>query len=386
MREQLIIFLQPQDLEHPKWGIPQKGLSFKGDTERLKAFAKECEVIVYVPTSDVLLTEVALPKLSRHRLLQALPFALEENLIDDVGELHFAIGPISPDQTYPVAVVSRQKMTRWLHVLAAWHVNPAVLMPDVFALPVEAGICHIACTKEGALLRVSETQGFFCETENLPLLLPPEVKTICLHHDDSIPLPTFPEEITIIEKKEATIARSPKGVDATQVPINLLQGLFAPKKSKFAHAGKLQHLLTATVVILLALLICYPTVSFFILRNRLNDIEKDMVAIYKQHFPKATSLVDPKRRMAEALKKQTEGNQENRLLVLLGILSRAMQAEEIELKRFDFQRNQLTLTLNAENSEIFTALVDFLKNQGLSVKQQDASLSGEKVSALIVIE
>ena len=46
--------------------------------------SQDAETIAIVPAQDVLLTTAELPKLSRQRLMLALPFALEEQLIDDV--------------------------------------------------------------------------------------------------------------------------------------------------------------------------------------------------------------------------------------------------------------------------------------------------------------
>ena len=67
------------------------------------------DIIVIVPAQDILLTAAQLPKLNASRLQQALPFALEEHLIDDVSQLHFAIGEYQTDGTYPAAVVTQQK-------------------------------------------------------------------------------------------------------------------------------------------------------------------------------------------------------------------------------------------------------------------------------------
>jgi len=76
------------------------------------SIAADKEIIVIVPAEDVLLTQVKMPKLTRHRLRQALPYALEEQVLGEVTDLHFAMGPYQPDETVPVAIIDKQKIEK----------------------------------------------------------------------------------------------------------------------------------------------------------------------------------------------------------------------------------------------------------------------------------
>ena len=77
-------------------------------------------VCVLVPGTDVLMTEPELPVKAGTKLAQMVPYALEEQLADDIDDLHFAIGRRgSADTTArragdsartPVAVVARALM------------------------------------------------------------------------------------------------------------------------------------------------------------------------------------------------------------------------------------------------------------------------------------
>src|SRR3977135_529394 len=49
-------------------------------------------ICVLVPGTDVLLTEPEVPMKAGTKLHQVVPFALEEQLADDIDDLHFAIG------------------------------------------------------------------------------------------------------------------------------------------------------------------------------------------------------------------------------------------------------------------------------------------------------
>ena len=75
-------------------------------------------VCVLVPGTDVLLAEPELPVKAGTKLQQVVPYALEEQLAEDIDDLHFAIGKRAADSaTTPVAVVAHSLMDEWLDAL-----------------------------------------------------------------------------------------------------------------------------------------------------------------------------------------------------------------------------------------------------------------------------
>ena len=75
-------------------------------------------VCVLVPGSDVLLAQPEVPVKAGAKLHQVVPYALEEQLAEDIDNLHFAISKRAPDsQTTPVAVVAQSLMDEWLTTL-----------------------------------------------------------------------------------------------------------------------------------------------------------------------------------------------------------------------------------------------------------------------------
>jgi general secretion pathway protein L len=68
-----------------------------GKLEGAVAAAAGRHVCVLVPGTDVLLLEPELPAKVGTKLAQIVPYALEEQLADDIDDLHFAIGKRSAD-------------------------------------------------------------------------------------------------------------------------------------------------------------------------------------------------------------------------------------------------------------------------------------------------
>ena len=139
MSKRTIIYLHAAELAQASWIVCDNGQiehnTLRGHLADLPEIDKQAEITLIVPANDVLLTTATLPKLNRHRLLQALPFALEEQLIDDVNELHFAIASHQTDGTLPVAIVARKKMAEWLALCQQYAIVPAQLYSAIFSLP-----------------------------------------------------------------------------------------------------------------------------------------------------------------------------------------------------------------------------------------------------------
>ena len=102
----------------------------KGALTEAAVAAGNRPVIVLVPATDVLLSSVHIPSRSHSKIRNALPFALEENLADDIENLHFAIGARKGNEPLPVAVVSNEKMLSWLRDLNIAGIEPFIVTAE----------------------------------------------------------------------------------------------------------------------------------------------------------------------------------------------------------------------------------------------------------------
>ncbi len=91
-------------------------------------------VIVLVPATTVLTTTANIPIKGGSRLLAALPFALEEQLADDIDDLHFAAGTRRDSGQIPVAVVAHDQMSDWLDRLDEAGLSVSKIVPENYGL------------------------------------------------------------------------------------------------------------------------------------------------------------------------------------------------------------------------------------------------------------
>ena len=97
-------------------------------------------VCVLIGGADVLLAAPEVPVKAGAKLQQLVPYALEEQLAEDIEDLHFALGKRSPDSPgVPVAVVARALLDQWLATLRAAGIEPDVIYADSELLPENPG-------------------------------------------------------------------------------------------------------------------------------------------------------------------------------------------------------------------------------------------------------
>ena len=387
---------------------------------QLSAGDKQKTIIVLVPTQDVLLTSVKLPTMNRARLLQALPYALEEQLLEDVTQLHFAIGEMGSDGMLPVAVVSQKKMTEWLALLQSEGVEAQVMLPNCLALPWQENQASVWLDGDMAVVRTGMLQGFACEPENLsammalsssdPKLSPsnPELSSSNPKLSPSNPKlsPSNPELSSSNPKLSSSDPKlSSRGLTAgstfilqndmsdfetaTNLPaLNLLQGRYAKKLSlgDFINVKKTWRFAVVLGVACLVLSFLNPFISYVILKYQTYALERKISAIYKKHFPSAGSITASKVNMEEKLYTLSgEASRDTALRLLAYLADAKIKMPRIKVARFDFQQHQATLEIiaSAKDAEDFSAL---LTREGLIVQQKNVGLAGEKIRTTLVVE
>jgi general secretion pathway protein L len=119
------------------------------------------EIIVLVPAGETSTLSCDLPAKGA-RLRAALPFALEEQVADEIENLHFAPGPRRAAGDLPVAVVAHATMNAWLDRLRPAGIRPARLIPE------EHGLAFVPNTLS---LLVAEDRVFFNNGSNLAFVM-----------------------------------------------------------------------------------------------------------------------------------------------------------------------------------------------------------------------
>lgn len=228
----------------------------QGDLAAAVADAQHARLQVYLPGQEVLLTRIVLPAGRRNQLREALPYALEEDLIEDVDSLHCALGPRLPDGAFVAAVIRRARLEEWLQLLQAAGLHARSVLPDSLLLPWQEGHWSIACEPGMAYLRRDSSLAWACHPDLLPVMLerqfadstPPRILDVYGCETSAWQEMASRQDVELVRHDTAgppellTLAMQ-YGLPVTE--LNLLQGEYAPRNRtrqrrpgrRFAAAG-----------------------------------------------------------------------------------------------------------------------------------------------------
>jgi len=151
-------------------GTPQSGEVT--DLKELPAAVRNAPAYVWTPAADTILTTATLPTRARSKILQALPYALEDRLLGDPETLHFAYRP-ETDGSLSVAVTAHERVRAWLDAFAQAGLHPVSLCPVTLLIPWALDCWSLLFIGNEILVRTGAVAGFACSLsiEQPPALL-----------------------------------------------------------------------------------------------------------------------------------------------------------------------------------------------------------------------
>src|SRR5690606_4418722 len=123
-----------------------------------------------------------------------------------------------------------------------------------------------------------------------------------------------------------------------------------------------------------------------ILKQGVSDTNSAIYAIYKKHFPNASSLVAPRERLEAKLKTQSKDTLKNNFIITLSEIGKYLVlTKDLQLESIDYHQNQYHLTLKTNRFENLDNFQKNLKAAHFEVRQQNAELSDSQIKANLII-
>lgn len=338
-------------------------------------------VQVWTPPADSLLTRVNLPTRSRAKIQQALPFALEDQLIGEPEQLHFAYRFLE-DNNLGVAVTARERMQTWLTQLTAAGLRPSVLCPALLALPLDAGAWSVAFHENEIWVRTGINSGFAClgGASTPPALLQLALREAQEKQDAPMGLTVFHPPAGLDVNAWSAQLKLPVNIQKldfwanylnSQPPLNLLQG-------NYASTHQLQKMLPALrpAAVMLAIWIVgslgFNLWEWWNLKNAHENLRQEMTAVFRQAFPDAQVVVDPAlqmQRLLSDLQGKSGKSTQADALPLLGNLAPVMQAHpRIKLRGIQYGESRLTVDLSLPDFQAMETLKNAFIARGMQVE------------------
>jgi general secretion pathway protein L len=350
----------------------------QGSQRGLDGLAAAEEVIVWIPAAEALLLSARLPTRSEAKIAQALPYALEEQVVEPPERLHFAFTR-QADGALAVAVASREHMDRWLSALAAAGLEPTRLAPVTLSLPLAERSWALGFFPGEIALRSGPYSGLGGPME----LRPPAWLHAALAEARSesraperILLFDAPQDLDIAAWSVALglplEAARPGDAAVPSARLNLLQQRYAPRgrmSALWTAYAPAAALLAAWLVAALA----FDAVEWARLAQAARANEQEMRALLVKSFPDTRAVLDPAAQMRRGLDTLSAAGgvvSPDDMLALLARVGPEIERESrVRVQSLEYAERALTIRLAASQGDA-ESLARRLRARSLEVEAQ----------------
>lgn len=368
---------------------------FVGDSERLAAESEQSSLVYIAPAESFTLSDVPYEASERKLLRQTLPYAMEENLVDDVDDLHFALGDAA-EATVPLAIVKKYDIDNWLQESQREGVEFQQVVSELQLLPLEANSWALLVEADRWLLRYGASEGFAMESDAVPLalqllldeqdVLPEQLTVYCSEEQQAAVLNQLPEMLKgIVQWQGEDYWQAFETGFKTTPRINMLQGEFA-----LSLPWKKWWLLWKIVVIAFVVVLAVQFVTIIIqqqwLESRNLDLRADIEAAYRTVVPRG-AVIDPERQLKRKVN-QLQNSDGVGFIAGFAKISQVLSALEglsIQSLNYSGKQGELRLTIVANTfDDVETARAN-LDKVGLKAELTGSSADGDKTRARLKV-
>ncbi|MFU8836724.1 MAG: type II secretion system protein GspL [Thiohalomonadaceae bacterium] len=384
---------QPETALH-WYGDGRSGQARLSDVAALIGTAR---LVVLAPATPMLCLQAAMPSLKGTRLQQALPFALEDQLAEEVETLHFAPGPRSAEGIQSALVLARAQMQQWLALLAQQGLRPREMYNETLALPLQPQAWTLLLQDDEVLLRTGPQHGQAVPQAQWQdwlqlawLSRDPEISGIYVYDARSQTSPPEAEQLPAnipmlayqaIHDPLALMARTL----ASENPINLLSGEFSMRE----QLGKLWRPWRAASVLLglwLLLQAGMGAVQYQQLKQQDQALYQAILDSYRSAVPEAVNIVNPRVQMERHLATLRGSGGHSPFVSLLNRSAPLLAASEgLQLRNLRYRQDELELELELANLAQLDSLKEQLEQQALRVEIRGATSRDNRVEARLAL-
>jgi general secretion pathway protein L len=401
MPQSLLLRLPPAGQEETEWltldenGAPTPTRQ-RGSLSLAAAVWRTGRVVVLAPAAQILLAEPELPPGSGAKLARAVPFALEEQLTEDVDLLSFAIGRRRGSGGTPVAAVSRAVLQAWLSELSAAGFDPQAIYPDISLMPENPGQTVLWLEKERLAVRRPGAMPFAVELSPVREAL--VVAGVIADPLESTAEPKLKENAILYLTREdwarvqgefedlleefgslkvQLLADGPlpwlaRGIGNPDA-INLLQGEFS-RTTDYSARWRQWRIAAALAVALLAVHVAAQALQIRHAKHESAALDGEISQVFSASMP-GDNLRDPRRQMQAKLERiRKSGAGPQYFLRTLQTLSGALAvAPKTTISALSYRDDSLDMTVSAPSLAALSQLTQFVAKEGLAAEIQSSN-------------
>jgi len=394
-------------------------------------------VEVILPAKEVIYTQVSVPSKSRSRIMQALPFMLDDGLINNVNEQYFALGDIKSGQCN-IAILNRFLINKVFEQFKKLSLPVSVMTSELFQLPWYPDKWTITLLQDNIFIRTGPQSGMTVSDNNIDFIfhvllnncLPeqamkhkdePASSTDNTSSEQNItqtpgnPDSDKPDSIIIYAQENTQLVEDIKtiaqkySIDTEVVKgdllkfalsenktdiknqasgrnwgINLLQGEFHPGRINPVKIPFLKSMLSVMVIGLFSQ-IFFMGYQWHLYQNNQIELEKELEQLFFKTFPDAKRLVDVRSQTESKLEQlQKNSSANDSFLNLLGLVGDEINHfKGINIQTLHYNEGILQLEILSKGF-VFNQLKTSLQSKyGLLVEEKSSSRIKGEVHSVI---
>ncbi|SCW53630.1 MULTISPECIES: type II secretion system protein GspL [unclassified Pseudomonas] len=293
---------------------------------------------------------------------QALAFAIEEQLSENLEALHISVGARDRQQRYPLMVTERGRFQALLALLAAQGVDVRAMHVDADLLPHDKAFAV-------------RWFGRWLLGGALPARVSLSARALATLKPD------LPEEIHWLDE-----GRDREGIDdwllcAGGHPIDLMQGEFRRRRQPLPWRG-----VAVTALGLLLLTWAFSEGRIRFLESESRHLYAQGEQRFRSLYPEETRIVDLAAQF-QALQSRRGRSQDTQVARLVRLTEQVIGASSVEVQRIDFREDEgWKIQLTATSFVELEQLRERGQQTGLSVTLGSASKQNNRVQAILTLE
>lgn len=373
---------------------------FVGDGERLQHESELADnVIVLADAKTISIKQVAFEEHEKKLLDQTVPYSLEDECVDDVEDLHFALGGIQANSA-PVAITRREELQETLEDIANQGVDVKQLVSEWSFIPFKENGWTLLLNNDNWLVRAGQYKGFTLDSSTIKLGLqllldesevPPENITVyCSEEQQSVVMNSLPESLKNCVDCQSgdywqVIHQGLKQTEVSATAINLLQGNFA-RRLPWLKWWKSWRVVGFLLVAAIAVQLISTYTELKILESRNVELRSEIEKSYRSVIPRG-AVMDPERQLRRKVNAMKGASGDGFVVLLAKVAPVIAAIDEMSIQNLNYNEKQseIRLTLLAAGFDDVETARTNLEKLGLKAELTGSNAEGDKTRARLKI-
>lgn len=349
-----------------------------------------------IPGDEAMFCLADIPAKQSRFINQALPYAVEEQIAQDIDSVHLALG-IHTQEGYRVAAVDRDRMAQWLELFRGWsYARLDAIYPDAALLPMTEGGWSICLDGESSMMASDRGEWLSMQSANLgmfahTLAVPPSEDVVA-----EVPVVIYGTE-TEFEEQQAVLGElmAPGRLSVRREslefmplellahahhhhlcrPINLCQRGFSVKGGKTSPLKPWKPLIAVAALWFVVQVTLEAGMGFYYERQA-EEMRLQAMSVYREAFPndRRTHAGNVKRVIEGQLRMAGSNGPDIDFVTLMKYTgqqySNVAGAGSVTFNSINYSqsRGELVVDVRAESYDRLSTLRNGLSKQGLEAK------------------